>query len=812
VEFDHNGQHYRLAKRFLGKKRCELQIGAQVLDGSDAEDHLAALMGFQHAGKGASKADHWGIPGLLWIQQGSAQEVRESVAHATGHLRTALNGSLGEVASSHGDDVIAQVEQARNELLSASAGKPRAAYLVAQQKEAELGTSVAEIDAEIAAYRHKVDRLAGLRAEHAGDDAEQPWLQFREQEKAAEAKLRATQEVSDRLAEEKRRVQQTSMNVTLLRGQLDAFKAEEDAVRARQADLIKALQAEADANALVEPWARTLADAEGAERHARSQLAAARTAEQRRASMREQQSARRAVEDAAAALAAAEAQQALVIEHERKAAALAVAPADLRSLRTLDQSLRELRSRMQGVATRLRFELDAGRSIEVGGVKVEGSGERLLLDATTLSLPGLGRVDIEPGGADLPSLRREEAELEHQLRSLLQRLGAGTPDEVESRQQAHAARVAEAGMAAATLKGLAPRGVDALRAALAAGQAKLQGHEQAVARLAAEQAEAGIESVQPPSVHEAEAAAAARETSLKQAYAGLHEAQLRAQQTQGLAQAARRELAAAQALVQADGRPQRLADANRELTDAVAALAVLRDRVAALETQVEQARPEILQQDIQRYRRSAEQHEKRYSERRDTLMRLEVELQAAGAQGLDERRAELQRDLEQAQRQARELARRANALDYLLDLLRAKRSALTQRLQAPLQAALDRYVRLLFPQASVAIGEDLMLGALTRPGAQGPQLIAFDSLSFGAREQMGVISRLAYADLLRDAGMPTLIILDDALVHSDAERLAQMKRVLFDAGTRHQVLLFTCHPQNWRDLGVAPRSLAGAAA
>jgi uncharacterized protein YhaN len=74
---------------------------------------------------------------------------------------------------------------------------------------------------------------------------------------------------------------------------------------------------------------------------------------------------------------------------------------------------------------------------------------------------------------------------------------------------------------------------------------------------------------------------------------------------------------------------------------------------------------------------------------------------------------------------------------------------------------------------------------------------------------MGLISRLAYADLLREAGRPTLIILDDALVHSDEERLALMKRVLFDAGTRHQILLFTCHPMNWRDMGVSPRSLDG---
>ena len=84
------------------------------------------------------------------------------------------------------------------------------------------------------------------------------------------------------------------------------------------------------------------------------------------------------------------------------------------------------------------------------------------------------------------------------------------------------------------------------------------------------------------------------------------------------------------------------------------------------------------------------------------------------------------------------------------------------------------------------------------------------SLSFGAREQMGVISRLAYADLLKEAGRPTLIILDDALVHSDDQRMEQMKRVLFDAAQRHQVLLFTCHPLAWRDMGAAPRAIMPA--
>ena len=183
-------------------------------------------------------------------------------------------------------------------------------------------------------------------------------------------------------------------------------------------------------------------------------------------------------------------------------------------------------------------------------------------------------------------------------------------------------------------------------------------------------------------------------------------------------------------------------------------------------------------------------------------------MESAGAQGLEERRAALARDLVQAARRAEELRRRAAALDHLLKLLIDQRGALTRKLQAPLQKHLNHYLQLLFPQAHLAIGETLSPGPLTRSGSAGPESGAFDALSFGAREQMGVISRLAYADLLREAGRPTLIILDDALVRSDEERLSLMKRVLFDAGTRQQIRLFTCHPMNWRDIGVMSRSLA----
>ena len=120
VDFELDGKPCRLTKAFLGKKRCELVIDGKPMDGAVAEDHLAALLGFRFPGKGASTPEHMGIPGLLWIKQGTSHDIASAVGFASDHLRNALGESLGELASSNGDAVLKAVEAERNELLTPS--------------------------------------------------------------------------------------------------------------------------------------------------------------------------------------------------------------------------------------------------------------------------------------------------------------------------------------------------------------------------------------------------------------------------------------------------------------------------------------------------------------------------------------------------------------------------------------------------------------------------------------------------------------------------------------------------------------------
>ena len=803
LDFVLAGLHYKLVKSFLGKKRCDLLFGSHQLDGAAAEDHLASLLGFQYAGRGASAAEHWGIPGLLWISQGMGHDIKDPVTHATSHLRTALNGVLGEVASSGGDEVLERVEAARNELQTPVTGTPRGPYVEAIKKETKLVAESTALDAEIAIYRQQVDALAAVRREHAEDEAGKPWVAFRAQEMEAAAKLEAIAQRQATLAADRQRAGQLGAQADLLRGQLQTFSAQALEVVARRTALASARSgSEAAANSL-SPWQAQSEEAAARYEAAREALRLARQEDTRRALAAQAGELRQKSESLGAVLRNAEAEQARLQVLLQKAAATEISDKDLVALRDQQRQIRELQIRQAAAATRLRFSLQDGNSFEIGGEPVSGDGEQLLLTTTTLRLPGLGEIEISPGGgADLAQLGRQEKLLGDNQVALLARLGLESLDAAEARHQNHARWQAEAKVATATVKALAPKGVDALRLEAAAHHARFKEIEQAADQLPARSAQPEVAAL---SAAQAEAAQDTAARLLEQVSAGLNQARLAAGAAQAGFESATRELALAQSVLDAPDRAGRESAASQALVDTRAEQAALADRIADQTAQVEAARPEILAQDVQRYRKSAEQHERRFAERREQLLRLEIELQIAGALGQEERRAELARDEAQAGRRLEELRRRANALDHLLALLRSRRGALTRRIQAPLQQHLDRYLQLLFPQARVAIDDSLSPGPLTR----GAESHSFENLSFGLREQMGLISRLAYADLLKEAGRPTLIILDDALVHSDAERLAQMKRVLFDAATRHQILLMTCHPLNWRDLGVSARSLDG---
>jgi len=99
---------------------------------------------------------------------------------------------------------------------------------------------------------------------------------------------------------------------------------------------------------------------------------------------------------------------------------------------------------------------------------------------------------------------------------------------------------------------------------------------------------------------------------------------------------------------------------------------------------------------------------------------------------------------------------------------------------------------------SVELSESLNIVSRTLKGITVP----FDDLSGGAREQLGILLRLAAAQLVsKSEGMP--LILDDTLGHTDARRLETMGAILNSAAQSSQIVVMTCYPARYSYVGGA---------
>jgi uncharacterized protein YhaN len=94
---------------------------------------------------------------------------------------------------------------------------------------------------------------------------------------------------------------------------------------------------------------------------------------------------------------------------------------------------------------------------------------------------------------------------------------------------------------------------------------------------------------------------------------------------------------------------------------------------------------------------------------------------------------------------------------------------------------------------AVELDDDLRVASRTLDGIR----LDFEQLSAGAREQLTLIARLAAARLVaEDGGAP--VLLDDALGHSDPERLVAMGRALSVVGAHCQIVVLTCVADRFR--------------
>ena len=198
---------------------------------------------------------------------------------------------------------------------------------------------------------------------------------------------------------------------------------------------------------------------------------------------------------------------------------------------------------------------------------------------------------------------------------------------------------------------------------------------------------------------------------------------------------------------------------------------------------------------------------------RTEAARLEGALTEARNEDVATRAEQLAREVERLQGDVRRFEEEVAALQLLDSELALEEARTREQFLAPVMARLGPYLETLFPAAQVSFDKSFAPSVIERNSVR-EQLAR---MSDGTQEQIAVLVRLAFARLFADTGSSVPLILDDALVYSDDQRIAAMFRVLEAAAEQHQVIVLTCRTLAFaglkgRRLTLEPWSRAAAAA
>ena len=664
------------------------------------------------------------------------------------------------------------------------------------------------IESQMRAVAADVDRDADLTAERTRlADAKGP-------ETARVAELEARWRQIEELTRNVEKLEETEKAARVVAEQA----AEASRGRAAAAADLAAAEAErVRLKAAVEAAAPALASARERSEHAATSLADARIARETaeaharttrddldflraRQALAEHTRTRETLVAARAALAAAEA----------AARSNLVDPSAIEAIRLADREVQVARALLD--AGRPSVVLTALRDVTVlvdGAPSAMRAGEsaprHTVTERLTVEVAGTLRVEVDAGAGEV-ALAERGAEAERALRAACERAGvtdlAAAEAAATARREAMAARTEQKRRITELLGGDEPGRADQLEMRIALHTARIAAYLESRAGAAMPGDEEAAASEQAAADRAADEARTAESTLEREDRAARE-------------QLAEREVAASEANVRLDlaetdvaTRALALEERRAALPDgaiaeslggAVAAHEAAKFAAAAARLALEGEGPETARALLDNARRVVDGMAENLRALEISQAEVRARLRDHGEDGLAERR-----DAEVTARDAAsaELERwlaRAEARRKLYEALKTARDAAHLAYVGPLRDKLTSLGKVVFGASlGLEVGEDLRVRSRTLDGRTVP----YESLSIGAREQLGVLTRLACAMLVaEDGGVP--VMLDDTLGFSDPRRLEAMGAVLSLAGASCQVIVLTCYPDRYRHVGGA---------
>ena len=813
--FEVNGAEYTLTKRFVKNHYARLRCpDGTVLEADAAENELRNLLGFAEASNRGANLESLGMWGVLWVHQGQSFGRPDLPESALASLSAGLESEVGMVLGGRrGRELPQVIEQLRGELVTAARRQPRGEYRDTldhvseleqrfsdqQQQKLEISETLEQLEAAEARLKRledgsqgridqeelseAQDQLGEVKLHDLQLEAAQSELRIREGR--LEQAQRAQSERASRRAELKtaqEELHQESERLEELQEQeresLDLLKGLRQAVTSAEADVETAMQSEANCRGILNRITRT-------------------------SELNNLLSRQKDVETAQERLADA----------QRQAGQIQVTDESLQRIRQTTEIADRASAQLRVAATRINFDIPSDRlaGIEADGAPLSDPPTTVeAVEPVEITIPDRGRIFIEPAVADRDQLLRAEREARAELHAALGEAGAQSLADAQILRDQRRDLEVTASAARQELDRLVPTGdastlqprIEELRRALEALPSKGD-----TAQLPQRDvAEAALDSLQAELQKARDEERIAREA-----------VEVRAQAVSDLSVEVRTLQNTADSRAELiERRDERLCSDAEAVPDQH--LATASDTAAKAVTEQQQTVSELeekwptsartqLEARVSRLETAIRQREKARVDSRLEIVRLGERIELNDGAGIDEAIEHTQHELEQATRRRDRFERELDVLDLLAGTLSAAESEARERYLAPVVNRVHPYLQMLFPNAEIGMDEDLNITGMSRLAGYEE---SFDHLSMGTQEQIAVLVRLAFAEMLIDQGAPAAVILDDALVFSDDQRMGLMFDILSHAARRVQILVFTCREQLFEGLGANQLQLASA--
>ncbi|SOC56434.1 AAA family ATPase [Ornithinimicrobium cerasi] len=808
AEFTVGGTRVRYAKRWLRQPSTTLHVlGArpQQLTGDRAQQHVDALLD--------AHLDRTLFDALRYAQAGDGS-VAPLVSSTV--LTAALDAAAGARQHAEGSDAILDRVDAEYRLYFTATGRPTGDYRAAMARQTQAQDDVAEAHRRVEEGSELLLRQSRARGWVARQEAEldearrelalaeRAAVAVREVTARHEAALEALAQGQELRAGAVRALAQRERLVSderTLTSSLEVARRSRSA-DAEQADQLRAtlLAAEEDAARA----ARAVEDAEAVEELARADAGHLADVRQLAESESLLRRAGQLVEE---------------VRHARQQLPAQPVPRDVaRRVRRLQDRHDVLVG--QHTATTPALEVESlGADVHV---RVADGSDQVVAAGTAGRVGVTHDTTVEvPGGVRIRVLLPEEAlgrvsqidTLRDQLQRELEELGAGSVEEVDAladaTESAHGALRDAVRDAEAVLR---PFG-SALAAQAASGvlPAVLQERVEQVRRQVRQHADArSAEGLLPTDESEARAVVESAAVVLRAARAEQRRTGSVLATSREAVTALTRRLDQAEGRIEADsarlGTLQAQLEATRgEVSDAelLERLTAHEERCLAAEEAVRAAALAVAAADVDevlttlsRSRARAEVAVRTSKTALAELNALNGQVEMAAGEGRQELYDLAVAVLDDAERELQAIDRRARAARHLRTTLTEHREAAHRLYVQPYTRAVEDLGRSVYgPTFGVTVDEDLSLSARTLDGVTVP----YAELSGGAKEQLGILARLAVARLVDpEHGCP--VVIDDALGYSDPQRLRRMGEVLGSAAGpagEVQVILLTCTPERY---------------